>query len=734
MRACRIGLLLFALVHGWSANAANKTFAGPGNFSNAALWSGGTLPAVGDNLRINGTCTFDNAAANLAYGTLQVGRAANGTLNWPVGATNTLNVFGIVATAFGFTGTIDMTNGGTLQIGAGNWVTTRQTFIPGTGTIVWNDTVGASLLPAAFPTYNNLTILCAGRVASLGVATTVNGTLLISAGTLDVTAANLALNVKGNFTNNGTFNARAGTVTLSGTAAQVIGGTTTTTFRDLTITNSSAAVSANTNFNVSGTLTIGAGAVFSPAAAVVVNNAAAQGTITGTGTIQVTRTAATADYASQYKFTTNTLNNLTVDYAGAGNQTINVFTYGALITSNSGTKQMAGNTTVNGAITVLSGTTLDINTRTVSAGPVTLTNGNIAGTSGVLTGTSYDVQSGTVSAILGGAGVALTKTTAGTVTLSGVNTYTGATTINAGTLLVNGSLNAASAVAVNAGATLGGTGSLGGAVTVASGGTVSPGVGGAGTLSAGAADFSAGGTLLLDVSSTLPGGFDVLNLTGALTVGGSSVLKLASVPGVAGGPITVVSYGSLNGGSFGLIDNPSTTTGVSASYSGAALTLTFSTTNILAIEWDPSTLDSSGSYPGPTATALWTLNPMPLGGVHRTDTSPANVPPDVLDALTLVVKNTGGVNEALTVTSAANTVPAGWTIGAAAGYNVFEVGANNDNSSTYNSLHLVGFTITTGKIRIGATQEFDLRFAAPLTTNTVSTKSIALTVTASAPP
>jgi fibronectin-binding autotransporter adhesin len=50
----------------------------------------------------------------------------------------------------------------------------------------------------------------------------------------------------------------------------------------------------------------------------------------------------------------------------------------------------------------------------------------------------FDVRSGTVSAVLAGM-ASLTKTTAGTVTLSGANTYTGATRINAGTLALTGS-------------------------------------------------------------------------------------------------------------------------------------------------------------------------------------------------------------------------------------------------------------------------------------------------------
>jgi len=85
----------------------------------------------------------------------------------------------------------------------------------------------------------------------------------------------------------------------------------------------------------------------------------------------------------------------------------------------------------------------------------------------VADGTSSSNVDGEFSGVLSGAGGGINKTGTGTLLLSANNTYTGETLVTAGTLIINGHQSSASgAVSVDAGATLGGTGTLGGATTV----------------------------------------------------------------------------------------------------------------------------------------------------------------------------------------------------------------------------------------------------------------------------
>jgi autotransporter-associated beta strand protein len=122
--------------------------------------------------------------------------------------------------------------------------------------------------------------------------------------------------------------------------------------------------------------------------------------------------------------------------AGSGILTLtNINTFTGLTTVSAGTLTLGHATdTLSGAITI-SGGTLNVDNPD-SVGAVTLTSGTISGDS-VLTGTSYSVASGTISTGLGGSGD-LTKTTAGTITLSGLSTtaannYLGTTILGGGT-------------------------------------------------------------------------------------------------------------------------------------------------------------------------------------------------------------------------------------------------------------------------------------------------------------
>ena len=81
--------------------------------------------------------------------------------------------------------------------------------------------------------------------------------------------------------------------------------------------------------------------------------------------------------------------------------------------------------------------TVDLGGASKSFAAITFSGGTTQ--NGTLTGTSFRAESGTVSAVLAGAGVGLTKETTGTFTLNGAaaNTYTGATTANRGTMIVD---------------------------------------------------------------------------------------------------------------------------------------------------------------------------------------------------------------------------------------------------------------------------------------------------------
>ncbi|MFI5253638.1 MAG: beta strand repeat-containing protein, partial [Bacteroidota bacterium] len=390
-------------------NAATRTSATTGNWSVAATW-GGTAPVAGDSVIIAGgfTVTVDiNTAAciGMEIGSPTTGGGA-GTLVFNSGSQLTVTRLVHLGNSAVRLGSVTMTSGGTLICNAIT-VTNLGTWTPGTGTVQFNAT---STMDPNLTTYNNL--ILNGGISTLGVATSLTGKLTISSGAT-LASGNFALNVAGNWLNNGTYTAGTATVTFNGAAQDTIGGSSTTAFSTLTISNSvgvrlTANISEAANLSVTtgnfdlqsftanrtaggGTLTVGAGATL---------------TIGGTNTIPS-------------NFTTHTFNaTSTINYSGTAQSVSSENYAGNLTLSGSGTKTLqAGTTTIGGGLT-LSGT----------ATATTAANLAITGALTVGSGTSLTIAGFTL-------GVTGATSVTGTLAFSsatGTKTFTGDVVINGG--------------------------------------------------------------------------------------------------------------------------------------------------------------------------------------------------------------------------------------------------------------------------------------------------------------
>lgn len=121
------------------------------------------------------------------------------------------------------------------------------------------------------------------------------------------------------------------------------------------------------------------------------------------------------------------------------------------------------------------------------------------------------------------------KTGAGTLTLSGSNSYTGVTTVSAGSLLVNGNNSTATgAVTVDSGATLGGSGTIGGATTI--NGTHSPGNSPAVQTFASDLGYGSAAAFSFELISNASTGrgttFDGVNVGGSLSIASGAVFNV----------------------------------------------------------------------------------------------------------------------------------------------------------------------------------------------------------------
>ncbi len=417
-------------------------------------------------------------------GDVQVQTAISNKVNLLVTAPNTTVQFWDGANLIG-NGAIDGGNG-TWGAGTTNW-----TNLDGTLNQNWNNSFAVFQGPAGNVTVEgtqNLTglqFVTDGYNLASGAAGVLN---LVNGGT-----GNTAIRVDPNAT--ATLDVTlggAGTLAKLDTGTLVLNGTNT--YTGGTALNGGTLVVGNNSALGSAALTAADGTTLDSNAAVTLGNAAVlNGSLAIGGS-----------------------NALTLNGSLSGN--------GSLL------KKGAATLTLKGANTYSGGTTLNGGTTT---GNTNSLQGAIANNAAL---TFEQGTDGTYTGNLTGAGV-LNKTGSGALLLTGDNTFTGNTNVNAGSLLVNGSLNSA-AVQVASGATLGGSGSLGGAVTMADGSTLKAGA--ATPLSVGSLALSSG--TALDFTLGAPGASTTaVNVAGNLTLDGT--LNVTDAGGFGLGVYQLFRYG-----------------------------------------------------------------------------------------------------------------------------------------------------------------------------------------------
>jgi hypothetical protein len=232
-----------------------------------------------------------------------------------------------------------------------------------------------------------------------------------------------------------------------------------------------------------------------------------------------------------------------INLTEAGTATIGTLSPGTgTITLGGGTFDLGGSNAMTGNL-IVAGATLNLGAFAQIMTSVQLTSGNILGTGTLSSVFDFDVRSGSIAAKLGG-GVGLNKTTTGTVTLSGANTYAGTTTVSGGTLLINGSQAPGSSVTVDSGGVLGGTGTVAAGVTLNSGGTLAPGTG-LGIIGTGNLQLASGTTFTTDLNgpyATAGTDYDRVNVAGTVNLNSATLTLVGgTIATTAGQVLTIIS-------------------------------------------------------------------------------------------------------------------------------------------------------------------------------------------------
>jgi autotransporter-associated beta strand protein len=521
-------------------NASSGSVASNGDLFN--IGSGTLSIASGTILSFNTSTTTNGVdyrlfggagAANLTLGNFTLPTAPNGETFALLPTTNTADP-GYVDLAVSIIAARNLTWN---NAGGGNgvtWDTAQLNFNNGSAAVAFSS---AAMDNVTFNDVNNGTYL-------------VNIPAVVTPGSTTVTTANTY-----------TFNGPSG---IGGTGPLTINGTGTLILANPnTFTGITSLVSGT--LDLQNSLALAGSTLASPAGTLVFDstvtgNAFTFGGLSGTGAIALQNSAGTAitltiganGNSSTYSGVLSGPGNLVK--SGAGTLTLaGADSYAGYTNVSAGTLALGTTSALGTTVAPLyvSGGTLDLAGNTVTTGAVNLSAGSIVdsgSTPGSLTGASYTLNNGTVSAVLAGT-AQVAKTAAGTLALSGTNTYTGGTLASSGTVNVSGNQTAANggwSIGPNSAATTTVNLLAGSTVAVASTAGVTLGaVGSATQLGSAASTLNVAGTVtdagFLSIGRS---GYLAINSGGSFTESGAMSIQAGSGSGYA-------AYMTVNtGGSF----------------------------------------------------------------------------------------------------------------------------------------------------------------------------------------
>ena len=586
--------------------AASTTGFSP--YSDVTLASAGTLDLNGFSNTIRtlsggGLVTNTGAAgailtignAYIAGSTIFGGAIADG--NAPLGLTKigpqTLTLTG----ANTYTGATTISTG-TLQAGSTTGLTPYSAYAVGSGATL--DLGGFSNAVRAL-TGTGLVTNSGSRLASLSVglandtSSEFDGTLVDGAAPFGLTKVGA-----GTLTLTGTNTYTGGTTIGGGTLQIGAGGTTGSIVGN--VTDNALLVFARSDTPTYGGVISGVGGILQAGPGTLVLTGAdvyTGGTTVTAGTLQIGDGGTTGSIAG------DVTDNAVLAFARS-----DTVTYGGVVSGPGALSQAGPGTLVlTGADTYTGGTTIALGTLQIGAG----------GTTGSIFGDVADKatlafahgDTLTYGGVISGSG-GLDQIGSGTLNLTGASTYAGATTVQAGRLAVNGSLGN-TAVAVASGATLGGSGTIAGDVTIADGGILAPG-NSPGIITVGSLTLTPGangstGSLLDYELGTIAAGngptSDLTNVTRNLTLVGT--LNVTDAGGFTSGSYRIFNYG-------GALTNDGLAIGTyPAGYTGVVQTIIPNQINLVVALptapvqfWDGALLAGNGTIAG--GTGVWTNN------------------------------------------------------------------------------------------------------------------------------